>query len=299
MGPLIPYFDVPVLTIPIPFADFDLPLHGFGLLVASGFIIGGKVAMARARKLGLDPELINRLISWLVVGTLVGGHVGYGLMYKFDEYMADPMQWLYVWQGLSSYGGFVVCVPLSVWFFKREGVAVWPYLDCLAHGMAVGWFLGRMGCFVAHDHPGTPANDFFLAVYCTPMAEHTLHLPDWLSSGHGGPWGPCVNNDAVFAAHDMGLYEALFSLAMFGVFTLLDRKTWVPGFYPLLLGVTYAPVRFFMDFARPDSTDNRLMGFTPAQYWSIVFFLATAFFLYKRMTSGDEHVPFVVKKAAD
>ena len=152
MEPLIPFFEPPVIQFSL--GDRTFPLHGFGILVALGFVFGGKVAMGRARRLGLDPEVINRLISWLVVGTLVGGHVGYGLMYKLDEYLADPMQWLYVWQGLSSFGGFVVCVPLAVWYFWKEKVPVWPYLDCLAHGFA---WVGSLVEWAALWHTTTPA----------------------------------------------------------------------------------------------------------------------------------------------
>lgn len=284
---MIPYIDIPVIKIPL--GSMVLPLHGFGILVAIGFIVGGEVAKTRARNRGLDPDVIHRLISWLVVGTLVGGHVGYGLMYRFDEYMSDPIQFLYIWQGLSSFGGFAVCVPLSVWYFQREKVAVWPYLDCLAHGMAIGWFFGRMGCFVAHDHPGTPGGDFPLAVYCRPIEGHTLFLPDWMADlSHRTPWGPCAADATVNTTHDMGLYESLFSLTMFGFLQVFDRiRAWAPGVQVLLLGVAYAPVRFAMDFLRPETTDNRwLLGLTPAQYWAVLFFVVSVVFLVQRVRSG-------------
>ena len=290
---MIPYFDIPIIQIPGVSGAVGGGLHGFGILVALGFVLGGNVAMGRARRMGLDPDVINRLVSWLVVGTLVGGHIGFLLMYDLEGFLADPVQVLYVWQGLSSYGGFVVCVPLAIWYFHREKVDVWKYLDCLAHGMTVGWFMGRMGCFVAHDHPGTPGGDFPLAVYCRPVEGHTLHLPDFMvDAAHRGQiWGPCRDAVDVLTTHDMGLYEALFSLTMFGVFTLLDRgKKRVPGFYVLLLGACYAPVRFAMDFLRPELTDNRWLGLTPAQYWSMVFFAVALYFLSRRIRSGAEPV---------
>lgn len=264
MHPLIPYFEQPVLEIPLPdgLPVDALPLHGFGLLVAVGFLVGGRVAMNRARRLGLDPEVINRLIGWLVLGTFVGGHVGYGLMYKPREYLADPIQFLYVWQGLSSWGGFLTCIPLTIWFFRREKVPIWPYADCIGIGLAVGWAFGRMGCFVAHDHPGSPTN-FWLGVY-----------------------GICPGEPRNVACHDMGLYEAIWSFAVFGLFLWLDRKPRVPGFYPLLLGFLYGPTRFLMDFLRPDATDQRYYGLTPAQYWSAAFFVLTGLWLYQRVRSG-------------
>ncbi len=265
MQPLIPWFEPPVLHIPL--GDFVLPVHGFGLLVAIGFIIGGRAAMSRAKKLGLDPDVINRLVGWLVVGTFIGGHVGYGLMYKPDEYLANPVEFLKVWQGLSSFGGFVVCVPLAVWFFYRERVEVWPYLDCLAYGMAVGWFFGRMGCFVAHDHPGTPT-DFWLGVQGICQQEE-------------------IHGNRMVACHDMGLYEAMWSLSMFGVFQIMDRFPWKPGTMVLTLGLAYGPVRFAMDYLRPEETDARYMGFTPGQYWAALFTMMCVGLLVHRMRSDD------------
>ena len=52
MKPLIPWFEAPILEIPL--GNFTLPLHGFGFLVALGFIFGGRAAMGRAKRLGLD-----------------------------------------------------------------------------------------------------------------------------------------------------------------------------------------------------------------------------------------------------
>ncbi|MEQ1570730.1 MAG: prolipoprotein diacylglyceryl transferase, partial [Myxococcota bacterium] len=262
MHPLIPEFKAPVLNIPI--GDWTIPLHGFGFLVALGFIFGSKVAMNRAKRFGLDPEAINRLVGWLVVGTFVGGHVGYGLMYKPEEYLANPIEFLKMWQGLSSFGGFVVCVPIAIWFFVSERKPVWPYLDSLAHGMAIGWFFGRMGCFVAHDHPGTPT-EFWLGVYaiCQPISDKNV------------------------ACHDLGLYEALWSLTMFGVLWALDRRAWKPGVQVLLFGLSYGPLRFFMDYFRPLATDARYGGFTPGQYGAALVTVVCLVGLVVRLRSSD------------
>lgn len=297
MEPLIPYYQVPVIHIG------PLPIHGFGMLVAMGFLFGGNAAMRRAEATGLDPEAINKLLGYLVAGTFFGGHVGYGLMYEPAEYFADPKKFLYVWQGLSSFGGFVVCVPLSFWFFHKHKLKIWPYMDSLAIGLALGWFFGRMGCTVAHDHPGF-ASDFWLAKYCRPVVGHTLELPSFLvDSGHDLRWGPCasVGNavtdiaqqvpadfGGVVAAHDMGFYEALWSIAVFGLFLALDRVPRKPGFYVTLLGVLYAPVRFGMDFLRPN--DTRYLSLTPAQYWSILFLLFSGYGLWLRLRTTDRPV---------
>lgn len=281
---LIPWFEIPVLELG------PLELHGFGILVALGFVFGGAMAKRRADRYGLDSSAIDRLITWLIVGTFVGGHVGYGLMYQPEEYFAHPIEFLKFWKGLSSMGGFVVCIPLAVYFFYREKLPVWPYLDCLAYGLAIGWFFGRMGCFVAHDHPGSET-DFFLGVYCRPVAGHIIDLPGWLVMGDGSAmdaWGPCAQNGAIDAVHDTGLYEALWSLAMFGVLTAIDRLRTKPGTLTLTFWLAYFPFRFMTDFLRPESSDPRIWGFTPAQYWAGILTVVFVGALYWRLQSKDE-----------
>jgi len=281
---VIPYFEPTVIHLG------PIPLHSFGLLVATGFLIGGQLAMNRARRVGLDPDVINRLIGWLVLGTFVGGHLGYGLWYAPGEYFRHPIEFLKVWQGLSSFGGFAACVPITIWFFKSNKLPVWPYMDCVAYGLTVGWFLGRMGCTSVHDHPGTAGGHFPLAIYCRPVPGHIFHWPELMRPDHGrmAPWGPCAADPAVNTAHDMGFYEALWSLSMFGLFWLLDRRPRTPGIYPLLLGALYGPARFYMDFFRPSTTDARWFGLTAAQYGSVVLFLVCVFYLVRVIRRGKE-----------
>jgi prolipoprotein diacylglyceryltransferase len=319
--PIIPYFQRVIFHIPLPagLPMEHLEIHGFGVLVALGFLLGGWLAMHRARRHGDDSEAINRLIGWLVVGTFVGGHVGYGLMYKPVEYLTNPVKFLYVWEGLSSMGGFLVCVPLTVYFFKRYGLRLWANLDHMAFGFSLGWFFGRLGCTVAHDHPGIgirgdnlagPVN--LLAKYCRPVEGRTLVMPQWMSEETPElRWGPCLdeggrmlsdisevvplNYPGVIAAHDMGFYEALLSLGTLILFVILDRRPQVPGLYPLLLGVIYGPARLLMDALRPESTDGRWFGgviegfggFTPGQAGSALIFAVCAHFLVQRFRAKD------------
>ncbi|MEN0061727.1 MAG: prolipoprotein diacylglyceryl transferase family protein [Myxococcota bacterium] len=292
MAALIPWFEQPILELNefIPGLPDGAALHGFGLFVALGFVFGGMLAKRRADRYGLSSASIDQLITWLIVGTFVGGHFGYGIMYEPAEYFANPIKFLEFWHGLSSFGGFVVCVPLAVYFFYSKKMPVWPYLDCLAYGLAMGWFLGRMGCFVAHDHPGAETT-FFLGVYCQPIPGHVLDLPGWLVQGDGSgmaPWGPCARDGSIEAVHDTGLYEALWSLGMLGVLTWLDRRPTIPGTLTLTYGLTYGPVRFMTDFLRPEYSDPRVFGFTPAQWWSSVFTMVCLAALYWRLQSDEE-----------
>ncbi|HET6338121.1 MAG TPA: prolipoprotein diacylglyceryl transferase family protein, partial [Polyangiales bacterium] len=107
-----------------------------------------------------------------------------------------------------------------------------------------GWFFGRMGCFVVHDHPGR-ITDFFLAV-------------DNYQYG----------NLMVAPRHDLGLYEVLWSAAVIILFWQLDKKPRPHGFYTGLITVLYAPFRFALDFLR--EADAKYLGLTPGHYSSLI-----------------------------
>jgi phosphatidylglycerol:prolipoprotein diacylglycerol transferase len=284
--PLIPNF--PVVKFPI-FGDFAI--HGFGILVAVGFMLGSRMSMGKAARDGLDPELINRIVGWMVAGVFIGGHLGHLLFYYPEQILSDPMSILRVWDGLSSFGGFLACAILAVVFFQREqarirsvnrqrakankellpGINLPGYFDALFYGFTLGWFFGRMGCFVAHDHAGVPT-DFALGVYgmCKDMPADPVVACDGLVS--------CVERVGFLidsprlasfgtACHDLGLYEAFWSLAMIPLFTLLDRKPRFPGFFAGMWLLCYGPARLVLDIFR--TTDTRYFGVTPAQVGSL------------------------------
>jgi phosphatidylglycerol:prolipoprotein diacylglycerol transferase len=248
MQPLIPWFTPPAFELG------PVTVHGFGILVAIGFWVGSVLAQRKVTQFTTDPQApdrINRMVTWLIVGMFVGGHLGHVLWYDPASIAKDPMVLLRFWEGLSSTGGFAFCVPATILFFRKERVSYWPYADALAWGFALGYGFGRLGCFSAHDHPGVQS-DFYLAVY-----------------------GMCPGNNPAVACLDMGLLEAIYMfVVVFGGFLIAGRKPRPLGFYTGLLPLLYGPWRFTAEFFRhPDGIDARYFGLTPAQYGAILITL--------------------------
>jgi phosphatidylglycerol:prolipoprotein diacylglycerol transferase len=252
---VIPYFTQPTLHLG------PITIHAFGVLVATGILLALRIIRQRATKIGLDPILAERLAMRMVIVGFITAHVFDRVAYYPRELLADPLSILYVWQNISSFGGFLGATLVAVWFVRkhREGQLGWRYLDLIAWAFPLAWVFGRAGCTLAFDHPGFETTFFLGQRY----SDHVVR-------------------------HNLGLYEALFTIPLFALFQWLGRgKPRPPGFYVGLLAALYAPDRFLLDFLR--LVDVRYFGFTPGQYGSVLLWFAGFFILrraYRRAQPG-------------
>jgi phosphatidylglycerol---prolipoprotein diacylglyceryl transferase len=237
---VIPYFELPSLRLG-PFT-----LQAFGLFAALGVYVGARIAVREATRRGLDPNPLSDFAVWGVAAGVLVGHLVHILLYHPEE-LADWRRVFYFWEGLSSFGGLLGGVVAAAVFFGRRPIRFDDYGDALALGIAPGWGIARVGCFVIHDHPGIKT-DFFLAV----------RFPEHSALGFSG------------VRHDLGLYDAL---ALFGFGLLvwaLERRGVLRGRLLPLLGLLYGTSRFLLDFLRAADVsyaDRRYLGLTPAQYF--------------------------------
>lgn len=252
---MIPYFAQPSLSLG------PITIHSFGVLVAVGILSGTYLIRRRAAAWGMDPITAERLTIWILLGGFAGAHLVDRLVYYPRETLADPWSLLRFWESLSSFGGFLGALVGAALFLRRErlGKQKWSYLDLPFYAFPTSWFFGRIGCFLAFDHPGS-ATSFFLAQrYADGVVRHNL-----------------------------GLDEALYILPVALLFLWLGRRrTRVPGFFVGLLPVVYAPVRFMLDFLR--IADVRYFQFTPGQYGAAVLLVAGVLVL--RFVSAHREAP--------
>ncbi|TSC85080.1 MAG: Prolipoprotein diacylglyceryl transferase [Parcubacteria group bacterium Gr01-1014_13] len=236
----------------IPFFQFDfihlgpVVIHVWGLLVALGIIAGITFAYFLSKKYLLSGEVILDMGIWALVGAFIMARVFYVVFYNPAYFVANPMETIKLWHGgASSLGGFVGA-GLSLWLFAKKRHFTFkellPYFDIGALGFWLGWGIGRIGCFLIHDHPGTLTH-FILGV----------KFPDG-------------------ARFDLGLMESILGFILFITFYLLFKKL-IKIRFGLVAGysvASYAVARFFLDFLRatPDfpGGDVRYSALTPAQW---------------------------------
>jgi phosphatidylglycerol---prolipoprotein diacylglyceryl transferase len=279
---VIPYFEQPQLELG------PLTIHAFGVLVAAAVMVGYRVFRRQLAARGLDQLTGDRLFAFIVVGGFVVAHLVDRLIYHPQLTAQNPWTLLRFWEGLSSFGGFVGAV-LGAWLFARRrqsrrdaggsaaGVSsrevwnpsrvpdqsdqapAWPYLDAVAYAFPFGWIFGRTGCFLAYDHPGA-ATDFVLGQ---------------------------TYSDGVLR-HNLGLEEALFTIAVAALFAWLGRRPRHAGFYLGLLPILYAPFRFALDFWR--LKDVRYGALTPGQ-WGAIALLLVGVWIFRRRPAGGPAAP--------
>jgi phosphatidylglycerol:prolipoprotein diacylglycerol transferase len=239
------------------------------------------MAVARARTKGLDTELFQDLLVYVVLSAFVVAHLYSVLAYFPREAMEDPLLLLKFWEDISSFGGFAGGL-LGLWLFFRfkardaDASARLRYLDVIAYVFPFAWAIGRVACTAAHDHPGT-VTMFPLGISLKSPEAQAYIAFFYREAGRSSDL-PQPAALAKMAFHDLGWYEFLYmSCLMVPAFLALDRKPRPPGFFVIAFPLLYVPARFFLDFLRIG--DARYFGLTPGQYAGIAVFLAAVFFM--------------------
>ncbi len=247
----IPWFKLEGLNFP----GTTIGIQPFGVLVAIGVLAGARVSEWRAKRLGLKQEIVSEGIAYIVISGFLLGHVFDVVTYYPEKILEAPWELLMPWKSLSSYGGFFGAALGGLVWRMRTGYLLTPVFEQVGFGMPLGWFFGRLGCFVVHDHPGS-ITDF-------PLAVDNFQYPGLVT-------GP---------RHDLGLYEVFWSAAVMLLFLWLDRKPRPHGFFIGWIAILYAPFRFGLDFLR--EVDRSYYGLTPGHYSSILSLTLGFYFLWR------------------
>ena len=237
---------LPYKTIP-PLEVGPLKFYPFGFLVATAIVVGTMVAQRRATKVGLDERVVQELALWAVIPGFVISHWYAWIFYFPDRVLTDPWYPFKIWDGISSFGGFIGGTLGVWWFSRRNKIPTWVYGDCIVYGFVFAWIFGRLGCTVAFDHPGAET-DFFLGMpYPKPLGVDPPGL----------------------IRHNLGFYEVFWSAAVALWFWVRRDKPYFVGWYVSVTLLVYIPYRFGLDFLRAEDK-TWFGGLTGGQYAAIV-----------------------------
>jgi len=169
-GPMQALIPFPPLTPEIfafEIGGFTLALRWYALAYILGFLASWRLILALLRQPALWPEgrapmtppQVESLLTWIILGVILGGRLGFAAFYQPVYYLAHPWEVLMVWQGGMSFHGGLLGAAAAGWGFAlRHGVAASAVADAMAVTVAPGIVLGRLANFInaeLYGHPTT------------------------------------------------------------------------------------------------------------------------------------------------
>ena len=244
----IPFPNLSPDIFSIPLGGLTLTLRWYALAYIVGLLAGWKliVWMINMPRLWSGPapmtaEQVERLLTWVIFGVILGGRLGYVIFYQPDHFLQNPLQILRVWEGgMSFHGGFLGVAIAGIWFCKREKIPMLSLADLMAAVAPIGLLLGRLANFVNAELWGRPTN-----------------LP-WGVAFPGEAAQTCAGVQTICARHPSQLYEAALEglLLLLVLSYLIWRRGWLktPGKIAGLFFAGYGTARFLVEFVRqPDA----------------------------------------------
>ena len=237
-----PQIDPVAIDLPGP---LDIRWYGLGYLFA--FTVGYLVLRKLSREgfLRLDPNAIGDLVFSLMLGTILGGRLGYILFYDFGSFAENPLRILRIWEGgLSFHGGLAGVLVAAALFARRNRFSFLNLGDSLALGVPFGIFAVRVANFVngelygrvaspdvpwAMRFPTDPVALEIMGAEAVGMRQRELMIETAYATNM---WGPI--SEQVPLRHPSQLYEALTEGLLLGLllwavyFWARRRKTILP-----------------------------------------------------------------------
>ncbi|SEB39985.1 prolipoprotein diacylglyceryl transferase [Rhodobacter sp. 24-YEA-8] len=266
-------------------------------LLLGWFLVTKAVKTARLWAPGTAPmtsEQVERLLTWVILGVIIGGRLGYVLFYQPGRYlspenfMADPMAALRLWDGgMSFHGGFLGVAVAGLIFARREGLAPLSVGDLFAYAVTPGLLFGRLANFINAELWGRQTDLPWGVIFPGEAAQN------------------CPGVITLCARHPSQLYEAALEGLLLGalIFWLVWKRGWLrfPGRIMGVFIAGYGLARFLVEFVRqPDAQfvgpDNLLglafhingWGLTMGQALSLPMILIGLWFALRR--SGAQTV---------
>ena len=228
-------------------------IYSYGLLLVSAYLIGLRVAVARARQRGINGDRAMDLGIWIILSALVGAKLLL-LIVDFDHIRRDPAELLGLLRsGGVFYGGLVLAVGVAFWYMRRHRLPLWTTCDAFAPGIALGQAVGRLGCLLGGCCYGRPTDVPWGITFTNTLAASNVGTPLDIS------------------LHPTQLYESAATLALLGVLLLVERRG--GGFagrtfwtYLLL----YPIARFVIEFYRGDPRGMAFGLLPTSQFVSLI-----------------------------
>jgi len=213
-------------------------------------------------------EKFDDYITYLIIGIIIGGRLGYVIFYNFNYYLNNFFDIFKIWQGgMSFHGGLIGIIIASSLFAKRNNQNVFLYLDLVSLVAPIGIFFGRLANFINSELYGTPTEI---------------------------PWAVTFIQVDNISRHPSQLYEAILEgIILFLILVYFRNKNYLkkPGLISSLFLIYYSIFRFCVEFFRvPDEQIGYLIfELSMGQIISLIFILIGAILFYLKNENEQIH----------
>ena len=164
---------------PVAFEIFFLKIHWYSLAYIFGIIFGWIYIKKVLIKNNIYKIYIDDLITYLILGIIIGGRLGYILIYNLEFYLKNPYEIFMVWHGgMSFHGGLIGIIIFTVVFCKKHNLEKYIFLDFVAVAAPIGIFFGRIANFVNSELVGKPTDLIWGVIF--PMVDNIPRHPSQL-----------------------------------------------------------------------------------------------------------------------
>ncbi len=158
---------------PILFRVFGWPVYWYGVLLALAYLVALQLAVARAKRAGVDPTKVMDLGIYLIIAALVGAKLML-IFVDFQHFRQQPAELLsLVRVGGVFYGGLIAAFFTAIVLLRRYQLPLWPTADLIAPGIALGHIVGRFGCLMAGCCFGKATNVPWAITFTDVVAANT------------------------------------------------------------------------------------------------------------------------------
>ena len=244
---------------PVAFQIMSFEIRWYSLAYIAGIIIGWLLCKKIFIRKSDINEKFDDYITYLVIGIIIGGRLGYIIFYNFSYYINNFFDIFKVWEGgMSFHGGLIGVIVASILFSKKNNQDSFLYMDLVSLVAPIGIFFGRLANFINSELYGTPTDI---------------------------PWAVTFIQVDNLSRHPSQLYEAILEgIILFIILIYFKNKNYLkkPGLISGLFLIFYSIFRFFIEFVRvPDEQLGYLIfELSMGQIISLIFLVIGIILFY-------------------
>jgi len=206
-----------------------LTIHYYGAIIALGLMLAVLYCCKRSKEFGLKEDDILDGVLWVTPFAIVCARIYY-CAFSWEEYAADPISVLYIWNGgIAIYGGVIGAIIGMAVITRVKNIKLTPVLDLILLGFLIGQSIGRWGNFMNREAFGAATDSFFrMGLFNTKTGAWEYYHPTFL-------------------------YESLWNLCGFVLLHFLSKKRRYDGQMALSYAAWYGLGRCIVEGLRVDS----------------------------------------------